>query len=292
MSMLVSALVDEVTETFRSYVREQNPTTAMTSTIDSDDLTFTVYDPTTISKGLIQIDDEMVFVRAVDRASSTVTLEPWGRGRSGTTATSHALGAQVTSSPTYPRGRVRDLISGVMQEIFPSLFAVTSTLLTFNPAQNLYALPSDCYHVLQVQHQPPGPSLSWLAVRRWAQNKTPTTVELELYSRVVPGANRVRVTYVKNPPAQLAFTDDLETAGYPVTLRDVIVLGATARLAAFTEASRVQAKALESDARSQGVPAGSAVNLSRYLYQLFKQRIDDEARNLQMRYPYFSHFTR
>lgn len=292
MTMLVSSLVDEVVETFRSYTRQQDPSTSITVGIDADDLTFTAADPTKVSAGLVQIDDEMVQVSSVSRTTGVAVIEPWGRGQSGSTATTHASGARVTASPTYPRGRVRDLVSGVVQEIFPSLFAVASTLLEFSPAQNLYALPGTCYHVLQVAHQPPGPSLSWLPVKRWTQNKTPTTVELEVYSRITPGADRMRVIYIKNPPAQLAYTDDLESLGYPVSIRDVIVLGACARLAAFTETSRVQTKAVESSARSDAVPAGSALALSRYLYQMFRQRLDDESRNLQQRFPYFAHFTR
>lgn len=293
MAMLVSSLVDEVTDAIRSYVREQNPSTSLTSGIDADDLTFTVTEATRIGVGLAQIEDEMVQVASVDRTTSTVTLEPWGRGQSNSTATSHSSGARITSSPTYPRSRVRDCISGVLSEIFPMIFAAEDTTISPNAAQVNYDLPADCYSVLSVHYNPPGPTQSWVPLKRWRQNRTPTTVELELLARgLTPGTDRVRVFYIKNPPSALAMSDDLETMGYPYSIRDLIVLGASARLAAFTEQSRVGTASVESNARAEAVPAGSAMGLSKYLYQLFRARLEEEARNVQQRHPITTHFTR
>lgn len=290
--MLVSSLVDEVTETFRSYVREQNPTTALTDPMDDNDTTFTVDDATKVSAGLVQIDDEMVYVRSVDRSSDTVTLEPWGRGQSGSTAAAHSSGAKVTSAPTYPRSRVRDVISAVLSEIFPQVFAVSSTLISPNAAQINYDLPADCYRVLSVHYNPPGPTGSWIPLMRWRQNLNATDVELELFTSLTPGTDRVRVMYIKEPPSALAFSDDLETMGYPFSIRDLIIMGGLARLVSYTEPSRIQTNTVEGHARSEAVPAGSAMQLGRYLYQLFRSRLDDEARNLQQRYPTSLHFTR
>lgn len=292
MALLVSTLVDEIGEAWRSYTKHQESVTALTSPIDASVTSLVVDDITVVSKGLHQIDEEIVFVRSVDRTTSTVTLEPWGRGQSGTTAASHSAGAKVTASPTYPRGRIKDVVSEVVQEIFPAIYAVSSTTLTVNAAQVNYSLPVDAYHVYQVQWQPTGPSLSWLNVKRWVQNKTPTAVELEIYSRVQPGSNRVRVFYIKTPPSALAINDDLEAMGYPIAIRDVIILGACARLAVFTENSRVQTYAVEAAARAENVAPGSATALSRYLYQLFRSRLEDEAKNLQFRRPITLHFTR
>lgn len=292
MSMLVSALVDEVSEVYRSYVRQQEPTSALTSSINASDTSFTVADGNAISKGLAQIEDEMVYVRSVDRTTNTVTLEPWGRGQSGSTAASHSIGVRITQAPVTPRTRAKDVVSQVLQEVFPKIFAVDSVTLDINPAQILYSLPTDAYHVLNVEWQPPGPSLSWLSVRRWKQNKTPTSVEVEVISPTFPGNDTVRVHYIKEPPGQLVMSDDLETMGYPVSIRDLIVLGSCARLAATTEMGRVNIASVESSQRSDAVPAGSGLSLSRYLYQLFSSRVEDEARNLQMRYPIVSHLTR
>lgn len=80
--------------------------------------------------------------------------------------------------------------------------------------------------------------------------------------------------------------------GYERQTRDLIVLGVTARMMAYTEPARIQAQSLESHGRSEAVPAGAAQTLSRYLYQLFQQRLDDERRDLALRHPPQPHFTR
>src|SRR5712664_3082936 len=133
MAMLVSALVDEVNDSWKSYVRDQDQVTGLTAPLNTAAISLTVDDPTQVSKGLLQVDDEMMQVRSVDRTTSTVTLEAWGRARMGSVAATHSAGAQVTTAPLYPRVRVRDIVSGVMQEIFPKLFAVAESSLTVTP---------------------------------------------------------------------------------------------------------------------------------------------------------------
>lgn len=292
MSMLVSALVDEVVDAFRAAVRQQEPTTSLDGSMTDSATSFTVTDASTMGKGLTQIEDEMVFVKSVDRNTNTVELEPWGRAQSGSTAAAHSSGARVTQAPVVPRVRARDLIAQVLQEVFPRLFAVSSTTLDISAAVSNYDLPANCYHVLSVQYQLPGPSGEWIPVRRWRQNKTDTALELEILQYVQPGNDTVRVFYIKNPPTTIAMSDDLETLGFPTSIRDLIVLGACSHLATWAEAGRIQTNSVESHARSEAVPAGSGLALSRFLYQKFVARVEDEARNLSLRHPISSHFTR
>jgi len=260
--------------------------------ISDTDTTFTVADASKLSTGLIQIEDEVLFVRSIDRASNTVILEPWGRGLAGSTATSHGIDARIINAPAAPRARVRDMILQVLHEIFPMVYAVDTAIISTNAAQVNYGLPNDVYSVLAVEYNPPGPTQSWHPLRRWRQNRTPTGVELEIISPTTPGNNRVRVHYIKNAPNSLDMSDDLEAMGYPPSIRELVTLGVAVRLAAFAESVRVQVTGPESAARAEVVPAGSASGLSRYLYQFFRQRLDDEARNTQQRYPIVTHFTR
>jgi hypothetical protein len=103
----------------------------------------------------------------------------------------------------------------------------------------------------------------------------------------------VRVIYARTPPGQLALADDLETTyGFTPSHRGVFVMGAVARLLMYTEASRIQASTVEAHNRSEAVPAGSATSAARFAYQMFRQRLDDEALQLQLRYPVTTHFTR
>lgn len=291
-ALSVPTLVDEVLDTAHGYVRSQEQSTSLATTMTDTGLEFTVADATQVSRGLVEIDDELVHVATVDLANGTATVSPWGRGRSGSTAVTHLAGARVTQSPLYPRQRVANVVYGVLREIFPDVFAVAQTLLTINPVRTNYEMPADCWHIMNVEHNPPGPTGTWIPAKRWRQNKTPTTVELELFSSTWPGVDRVRVRYMRIPPAQVTGVDDLATYGYDNQIRDLIVLGALAKLMAFTEPSRIQAQTVESHGRSEAVPAGSAQTLSRFLYQLFRQRLDDERNQQLIRWPLQPHQTR
>lgn len=290
--LTVASLVDEVLDAVHGYSRSQEERTSLTSTMGSADLTFSVSNPSFVSRGAVQIDDELVQVAGVDVAANIMTVEPWGRAQGGTTAASHAIGAQVTTNPLYPRQRVRNAIYGVLREIFPQVYGVAETLLSGSPIRTNYPLPADCYHVIRVETQAIGGSQMWAPVMRWRQNKRAASVELEVLGPVTPGSNRVRVQYMRTPPVSLNTTDDLSTLGYDYQLRDLIVLGATAKLLAYTEPARVQAETAEAMGKSESVPAGSAMAAARALYQMFVKRVDDERQQLLLRYPVQHHWTR
>jgi hypothetical protein len=291
MAMLVSSLVSEINDVMKSFVREQDQVTALDGTLSDSDLSFTVEDGTQVAKGLVQIDDEMVQVKST--SGNGVTIETWGRAQMGSTAASHTDGAKVTTAPVYPRIRVASVLSGVVQECFPRLYGVLQTTLSANAATVGYDLPANLHHVLTVEHKPPGPENAWLRVPHWRQVLSTGTPQVNIISACTPGTDNVRVIYARNPPGQLALSDDLEvTYGFTASHRDVFVLGSVARLLGFTEASRIQSASVESHNRSEAVPAGSATSASRFMYQLFRQRLDDEAAHLQLRYPIATHFMR
>jgi hypothetical protein len=173
------------------------------------------------------------------------------------------------------------------------IFGVLETALDADVAQVGYDLPANCHHVLAVEHLPPGPTAAWIPLMRWRTAPSVSTSQIHLYGSVTPGTGNVRIRYARNPPSQLALSDDLETTyGYTAAHRDVFVKGAVANLLAFTEPSRIQASSVEAHMRSEAVPAGSATSAARFMYQLFRQRLEDEAKNLQLRYPIAMHFQR
>lgn len=290
--LTITSLVDEVLDTVQGYSRHQEQRTSLTAGIDSDDLTLTVSDISQVSKGMLEIEDEVVQVASVDSTTNVVTLEPWGRGQSGTTAASHSGGVRVTSSPLFPRQRVRNQIFGVLREIFPAVYAVASVLDSASPVVTHYALPVDCYQVLSVENLMIGPTHEWVPVKRWRENKQPTTVELEVLSPLAVGSNRLRINYIKVPPASFTDSDDLATFGYDYQVRDLIVIGAVARLVAFLEPARVQVDTAVAMGRGEAVPPGSAVQASKMLYSLFRQRVEDERQQMLIRHPIQSHFLR
>lgn len=291
-ALSISSIVDEVQDVVKGYVRVQERHTELLTPLTDSATTFAVADGSALSVGLTEIDDELVYVSAVDVPAATATVPTWGRGQSGSTAAAHAAGARVTLAPFYPRQRVAAVVYGVLREIFPAVFAVGEVALTVDPAVTNHAMPDDCWHILGVEWQVTGPSRQWIAARRWRQNKTATAVELELLSVVSPGSDQARVFYVRTPPTAVDGTDDLGMYGYDLEVRDLIVAGAASRLMAHTETARVQSSSVESNTRNEVVPAGTALAISKYLFQLFQARLEAETRQIQMRHPIQLHRTR
>jgi hypothetical protein len=291
--MTIPSLIDEVLDVVHGYVRGQEARTHLTAPMTNVDLTFSVADSKKVSTGLIEVEEELMYVSMVDKTSGLVTVEPWGRAQSQTDALAHSTNVRVTDNPVFPRQRVRNVIWGVLREMFPAVFAFGETFLTVSPVLTHYDLPADCYHVMQVQWLLPGPTGMWDEVARWKQNKRAGgPVELEMISRVWPGNNRARVEYIKNPPDSFGLTDDLATFGYDLQVRDVIVLGSAARLMAYTEPSRVLTESVVSTGRADNVPAGAASAVSKYLYQLFQKRLEEERQQQLLRHPLQIHYTR
>lgn len=288
----VPSLVDEVLDSVHGYSRHQEQRTSLSSPIDSDDLTLQVSDISQISKGLVEVDDELMQVATVDASNNVVTIEPWGRSQSGTTATSHLAGVRVTGAPLFPRQRVRNAIYAVLRETFPSVFAVTSTLIDGSSVLTNYVMPDDCYQVISVENLMFGPSGEWRPVRRWRMNKQPSAIELEVLAPVTTGTDRVRVNYIRTPPVSFTSTDDLNDFGYDYQVRDLIILGATAKLVSFIETSRVQTESMVALGRADSVPAGAATSAAKTLYSLYQKRVEDERIQLLGRHPIQIHVTR
>lgn len=291
-NLTVDTLVDEVLDVMHGYSRNQDVVTSLAADMGGNDLTFTVADASRMSRGVAEIEDELVQVSTVDMTTGVVSVHPWGRGTSDTASVAHAAGSKVSVAPLYTRQRVRSAIFGVMREIFPDVYAVSQYQIDGSAVQVNYLMPADCWSVLGVETKALGGSLMWSPVSRWRQHKHNTGVEVEILGPVSPGSNTVRINYIRTPPATIADTDDLSTYGYDNQIRDLIVLGASAKLMAFTEPARVQQQTMEAHGRNESVPAGSATATARMLYQLFRQRVDQERSQTLARYPIQMHMTR
>jgi hypothetical protein len=117
---------------------------------------------------------------------------------------------------------------------------------------------------------------------------------LSLYSGIEPGRT-VQVFYTAAPAVMDSNDDDFEiVTGLPASCKDVIVLGATARLASYIDPGRLTFGSAESDQQSQiaGRSYGAGTNASKYLLALYDKRLAEEARKLNDRNPIRIHFTR
>ena len=290
-------IIDETSLALTGYTNRQDQATYLTSPMAATDTTFTVADGTVLTRGLVEIDDELIWVDSFDRTTNMATIPAYGRGFRDTTATAHSAGTRVTITPSFPRSVIRRNINLAIDAVYPDLFGVYYTTFTWQAAVTTYVLPQEAIDILGCSWQTIGPSKEWLPVRHYRVDRmaNPTTWNsgktISIREGIIPGRT-VMVTYTKKPATLTYDSDDFANlTGLPDSAREVIVLGAAYRTAMYLDMGRVPAQTAEADSQGQTNPIGSAVNVGRSLQQLYQQRLLIEVRRLQEQYPPRTHYT-
>jgi hypothetical protein len=297
----LSDMISEVRSNLAGYTLRQDRITYLANTggINTTDTTIQIGSSDNLAKGIIEIDDELMWIDSFNKANSTLTVIPgFGRGYQGTTPSPHAQNSQVTMTPTFPRGVIKQAINDTINSFYPKLFATFSSVFTFNAAQVTYNLPAGARDALFVSWQTPGPSKEWLPVNRWridrmanvATFNSPTTINL--YEKIQPG-RKVQVWYSALPVTMSNATDDfVDVTGLPESCRDVVILGAAYRLLSYLDTGRINLTSAEADLADAKLPSTAGASSSKYVFALYQQRLMEEAVKLQDRYPIRVHYTR
>jgi hypothetical protein len=291
-------LVDEVALNLQGFTLRQDRSTHLTAAVTSTATSITLSSADNVAKGIIQIDDELIWVDSYDKNTGVVTIPPYGRGYLGTTKSSHTSGTQVIIKPTYPRNNIKKAINDTVRAVSDTLFGTGTYTFSYNPSQITYSLPNDVERVLAVSHQSIGPTEEWYPVRSWRIDPMANTTEfnsnisLSIYDSIVPGRT-VQVFYTTNPDTFEIDQDDYEdVTGLPLSCKDVIVYGAAYRMASMIDPGRLTLTSPEADIQSNKIPLNAGTNAARYLLALYTQRLDEESRKLRDRYPIRVHYTR
>ena len=294
-------LVDEVKTNLAGYTLRQDRISNLTNSggINTTDLAIQIGSNENLAKGIIEIDDEQIWINSFDKNSLTLNAIPgFGRGYNGTTAAPHAQNSQVIMTPTFPRVSVKRAINDTINSFYPKLFGVSSTTFTFNAAQVAYPLPAEARDVLYISWQTVGPSKEWLPVNRWRFDRMAnvaafnTTKTVNIYEKIMPGRT-VQVYYSIIPNDLTNNTDDFATVtGLPETSRDVVTLGAAYRLLSYLDTGRINLSSAEADINDTKLPSQAGANASKYVYALYQQRLTEESNKLQDRFPIRVHYSR
>lgn len=294
MAVTFSDLVSRVNQQLLGYTKDQASITYLTNTMTATDTTFTV-DPETVtnlSRGLVEIDDEMLLVKKYDRSTGIVTVFAGtnGRGTSGTTAAAHGLNAIVTDDPRFPRARIKEAINDTIQAVYPDLWVFGEFEFPWRAARYEYPVPAEVEDVYKVTTNTIGPSAVWFPNSSWRFNPqasttagqvkpdpAPTGKTIQIMRDfIVPGRN-VRVTYIKKPNTLANNSDPYEvTTGLPERTVDLITYGACWRLIPAYEAARLQQQSIEATERAPLVAPGAAADASKYFLGLYQRRLEEE----------------
>jgi hypothetical protein len=294
----LNELVDEVKANLQGYALRQDRITyvANPSGLSTTSTEIAVGSSSNLAKGIIEIDDELIWIDSFDKANNVLNVIPgFGRGYQGTTASPHAQYAQVTLSPTFPRNSIKKAINDTINSFYPKLWIINSYTFTFNASQVTYPLPDDCEGVLFISWQTTGSSQEWLPVNRWRLDGMAnaatfnTNNTINIYENVQPGRT-IQVWYTATPNTLDANTDDF--ADLPDSCKDVVVLGAAYKLLSYLDAGRINLSSAEADLNDSKLPSTAGAAASRYIFALFQQRLNEEALKLSDKYPIRIHYTR
>lgn len=293
-----SQLTDQLLMQLYGYTTLQDQATYLTSSLASGATTATVADVTAISRGIVEIDDEIIWVDNVNSTTGALTIPPYGRGFRGTDAVVHASGSRVVSSPMFPRKMVKDAINDAVKSVYPELFAVGETTFTYSSAITTYSLPVGALDVFQVSWQTTGPTKEWMPVRRMRIDKHAATsafstgVSISIYDTITPGRT-IKVVYSKEPSALVNDSDVFSTVtGLPSSCEDVVKFGAAYRLTPFFDSAHLSGQSAEADYSGQPRNQNNAASLSRFLLQMYQVRLAEEQGGLQRIFPVRSYYTR
>jgi hypothetical protein len=301
-------LINDTQLDIQGFTYRQDRSTYLTQPCTSGDLVLYVGDTNNIGKGIIEIEDEMMWVESYDRQSNTLTIAPYGRGYNSTTAAAHAVNTKVTITPTYPRISVMRAINDTINAVYPKVFATGATDFSFLASRTTYQIPSEAIQILHMAWQTVGPTKEWLPIRQWRWDpladtntwgvQSPDGITsgysrtVSLYDNILPGRT-VHCVYAKQPTLFTSESDDFEaTTGLPSTMRDVLIYGAAARLTSYMDPARMSITSAAADEYDSKRPYGTGINVSKNLMQMFQNRLEEESLKQKLQFPARVHYSR
>jgi hypothetical protein len=283
----LTQLTEQTIGEIGSYIKNQESVTIITNAIDSDDLTLTVDDATAASKGIIEIDEELLYVKKSVAASGTLQIlgtasVASGRGWRGTTATSHIAGSIVRNNPIFPRSQVkRALLETIKGMNFP---VIANETFTFNGSDYSYVMPDSLVDVTGVSWELPDSTGVWALIKRWRLDTnyldSGTTKQALILNEAPMSGADVRVQYTKYPTT-ITDNQELTVSGLPSSCEDVVRLGAMYRLLSTVDPGKVTATSVSADVLDQPVSAGASTSAAKYIFQLYSVRLAEEVAKQQ-----------
>jgi hypothetical protein len=294
----LSDMIDEVKVNLQGYTLRQDRITYVANGggLSTSTTSVTIGSSSNLAKGIIEIDDELMLVDTYDKASNTLTIMPgFGRGYQHSTAATHNQYAPVILAPAFPRMSVKQAINDTIASLYPKLWANATTTITYNPAVTTYALPAGIEDITTLSWQAIGPSKEWIPINNWRMDPMANTTafpsgsSVSIHDRITPGRT-IQVAYRKAPVILDNSSDEFTTvSGLPASCRDVVTLGAAYKILSYIDAGRVNLTSAEADAADTKTPSTAGTSVSKYIFALYQQRLNEESSKLSGQYPIRPH---
>lgn len=287
-------LVDDIHTLLSGFGLYQPRTAWLGAAVTATDKVWTVDASSSLSSGVAEIEDEIVYVRLADTATGVLTVAPDGRGWDSTTAATHAAGVRLTIEPTFPRGKIKRAINATIGRTFPHIWAVKRATFTFNPAVAVYALPADAESIIAVTIQTYGPSGVWAPINDYSfdghadMTAYPTGKTVTITGGAI-ASRTTQVTYTARPTLLTNSTATWVDTGLSVSAREAIIFGTCSSLMRFIDPIRLNTNSAQADELDSKKVIGRATDIANGFETQFQTELVSEAARLRMQYPTRTH---
>lgn len=284
------ALLDTLTDEIEARILLSTGGLPASSTLagsvaDTGAVSVTVEDEAVLSRGLLQVDDELMVVTSFNGTVGQVPA--WGRGFGTSTAAAHSAGARVTVDSPYPRATIRTAIVASVDDLYPDLFGLGKALIPATPGTTVYALPAASRDVLSVKVQERSGD-AWQPLKSWAFNKTAPLGDFPTGRTItVPpllSLSKIDVL-VEVAPSITATTASWTEMGLFPSAADCVQNATLYRLLSTVDAGMAGAQSASSAyVLRNSEKRVSAADLARQFYALYRESLERERARMLREY--------
>ena len=314
-----SDMINEVSMNLSGYTLQQDRATYLktaittTTSTSASPLIMSLGSTENVGKGIVEIDEELLWVDSYDRVGGTATISPYGRGYLGTgpsvnVGVIHSADTKVTIAPTFPRFAIKRAINDTISAVGSSIFAASTTTITSTAAVAAFRLPTTVTldttadslkirNILAIAYQSIGASKEWIPIRTWRFDSNANTTAftsgqtISIYD-AIPSGRTIQIVYAKDPEVFTTNAQEFPTqTGLPESCKDVVILGATYRLLSNLDPARAGMVSPQADEVDNKRPYGSSQSLTKQVYALYSQRLAEEIKSQQDKYPIRVHYS-
>jgi hypothetical protein len=288
----VGTVIDRTVRQLMSGTVEERNKTTLALTATGTTVTFQ-YDLSGIRPGgVIQIDNELMYVWEISAGSKSVTVE---RGWNGTTAAAHAASSIATVDPKFPRAQILEAMNAELDDLaspMNGLFQIKILELNYNGTDLMVNLPTTDKIIDLISVSLRYISTDYIKVRRCRlirdlPNDDFNTGYAVRFDEQVR-AGRMIIVY-KTPFSNVTSESQniQNVTGLPTSCEDILILGSQIRLVGPREVKRNFTESQGDTRRSDEVPSGAVSNSITNLLRMRRDRITSEAAKLMRQYPTF-----
>lgn len=242
--------------------------------------------------GVIQIDNELMYVWEISAGAKSVTVE---RGWNGTTAAAHIASSIATVDPKFPRAQILEAINAELDDLaspMNGLFQIKTMEMNYNGSDIMVNLPTTDKIIDLISVSVRFISTDYPKIRRVRLIRDLPSDDFNSGCAIrfdeEVRAGRMVVVY-KTPFVNV--TTDAQNiqniSGLPTSCEDILIMGAQIRLVSPREVKRNFTESQGDTRRAEEVPSGSVSNSITNLLRMRRDRITSEAAKLARQYPTF-----